>query len=240
VVRSLILNGTIHSGISQGDLIGGPKAMAAILATSLDDNKAFDRGDVLRRYLTWWQSDGFDTGPVADSVFELISNGENPEFAVEAVDQRFEGLTAGCNPAHRNIVLAEADFLSFGELTAACFSEAALTHRHILAGEVAAVASRLARALLEGETWEKAVDLSIGDVEWSVETTKAAQTWMDPPEDRGGFSPAVLAAAMHFVGTSENSDEVFEKSCQFSGGSNYVPVLACALAAAIWGDHKNL
>jgi hypothetical protein len=239
VVCRLILNGTIHSGLSQGDLIGGPKVMAGILAASLDDNQAFDRDDVLRRYLAWWNSEGFDTGPVANFVFELISNGEDSEAAVEAVDHIFEGLTAGCNPAHRNIVLAEASFLSFDELTAACFSEAALTHRNILAGEVAAVASRLARALLEGETWEKAIKLAVSDFEWTEETMNAVKAWPSRPEDKTGFSPTVLAASMHFVGTSETREEVFERSLQFSGAANYVPVLACGLSAARWGVSKN-
>jgi ADP-ribosylglycohydrolase len=234
-VRSLILNGTIHSGLSRGDLIGGPKVMAGILAASLDDNQAFDRDDVLRRYLVWWESEGFDTGPVANSVFELISNGEDPKAAVEAIDKSFNGLTAGCNPAHRNSVLADADFLSFEELAAACLSEAALTHQNILAGEVAAVATRLARVLLEGSTWEKAVGRSVGDLEWSEQITGAITFWKDTPEDRSGFSPAVLAAAIHFVGASENCEEVLDKSILFSGASNYVPVLACALAAARWG-----
>jgi ADP-ribosylglycohydrolase len=50
------------------------------------------------------------------------------------------GLAAGCNPAHRTAPLAMATFLDDDVLADCALREAALTHAHPLAGDVAAAA----------------------------------------------------------------------------------------------------
>src|SRR5882724_5472111 len=127
-------------GLAAGDRIGGPLRMALRLADSLATRRAFDPDDVLARYLDWWRDGGFDTGPVADDVFALVASGVAVEDAVRRVDAARGGLTAGCNPAHRSPPLALAAFLGDSELPDLARREARLTHRHDLAGDVAAQA----------------------------------------------------------------------------------------------------
>lgn len=60
--------------------------------------QGFDPEDILRRYLEWWRDDGFDTGQVAERVFDLVLAGmpnaaAGPKYTVSGVG----GHTAGCN-----------------------------------------------------------------------------------------------------------------------------------------------
>lgn len=73
-----------------------------------------------------------------------------PEVAAETVDRERQGLTAGCNPAHRAPPLAMAGFLPDERLMAFARYEAALTHKHPIAGDVSAAVVVLCRALLRG------------------------------------------------------------------------------------------
>jgi ADP-ribosylglycohydrolase len=63
----------------------------------------------------------------------------------------------------------------------------------------------------------------------------AIESWDKPPVDGSGFSPAVLNAALHFVGTSHSFDACLRRSMEFSGDDNYVAVMTAALAGARWG-----
>ena len=62
----------IIEGIQIGDQIGGPTELAKILTDSLSANKRFDEQDLRQRYLNWWKSDAFDTGPTYANVFNKI------------------------------------------------------------------------------------------------------------------------------------------------------------------------
>ena len=88
-------------GLLMGDRNGGPIQMALELTSSLRRLGRFSPDDVRIRYLTWFQREGTDTGPVAGRVFGLISAGVQPDDAVAKVHRELGGLTAGCNPAHR-------------------------------------------------------------------------------------------------------------------------------------------
>ena len=233
-----VFSGVIHAGIQAGDLIGGPQTMAGLLASSLDDCQRFDPRDVLGRYVGWWKTDGFDTGPIAGTVFRLITEGVPPQAAVAKAHKLNGNLSAGCNPLHRNLVLAEASFLTLEDATLAAFAESELTHKDRLAGEASAMAVRVARCLLEGKGWQDALDLSLADLDWSDRIRTAVSDCQQPPVERSGFAPSVLQAAMHFVGCSTCPGEVLRRTVEFSGPANYVPVLACGLAAARWPSSR--
>lgn len=94
--------------LARGDRNGGPLRMALRLAESLVDCQRFDPKDALGRYLTWWHEDGYDSGPTAGRVLELVSQGMDHEKAVIKVDELSAGHTAGCNPAHRCAPLRSA------------------------------------------------------------------------------------------------------------------------------------
>lgn len=67
-------------GLCAGDRNGGPIRMVLIIATSLLQNKGFDRNDVIRRYSNWYlgpphdREQCFDTGATFEKVFSLHSS----------------------------------------------------------------------------------------------------------------------------------------------------------------------
>jgi ADP-ribosylglycohydrolase len=134
-------------GLAAGDLNGGPTRMALRLADSLLDCGGFDAADISRRYVQWWRVDAVDTGPTSGRVLQRIADGMIPEVAAETVDRDRQGLTAGCNPAHRAPPLAMAGFLPDERLMAFARHEAALTHKHPIAGDVSAAVVVLCRTL---------------------------------------------------------------------------------------------
>jgi len=81
-------------GLAAGDRIGGPLRMALCLAESLAESKGFTREDILRRYLAWWGVEGFDSGPVAGRVFDLIASGVIIREAVAQAHAESGELTA--------------------------------------------------------------------------------------------------------------------------------------------------
>ena len=72
-------------GLAAGDRIGGPIQMALCLAECLAAHRGFDRKRVGKAYLSWWRSNGFDTGPTAERVFQLVDVGKSFDFAASAV-----------------------------------------------------------------------------------------------------------------------------------------------------------
>jgi ADP-ribosylglycohydrolase len=109
------------------------------------------------------------------------------------------------------------------DLAGCALAEARLTHHDPLAGEVAAAATRLCRALVRGDVWDVALR-QVGGF--------AAP---EGPGSNGGFAPDVLRAALHFVGSWARFTEALDRSLAFAGPSNYCPVLVGAVAGARWG-----
>jgi ADP-ribosylglycohydrolase len=210
-------------GLAAGDRIGGPIRLAVRLGESLLETGRFDATDVLGRYLTWWREGAFDTGPVSARALALVAAGMSVQQATAQVHREFGGMTAGCNPAHRSPPLAMYAAIADGDLAGCAMTEARLTHHDPLAGEVAAAATKLCRALLHGDGWDEAL--------WPV------REFADPegPGGNGGYAPDVLRAALSFVGTSACFTEALERSLSFAGAANYCPVLVGAFAGARWG-----
>ena len=123
--------------------------------------------------------------------------------------------------------------ISDNELERGVRTEARLTHAQPLAADAAAAANLVARSLAQGRSWRQALT----DTERVVpgEIGSVVVGWESTPSDRSGFAPAVLHASVHFVGTSTSPREALNRSMSFSGETNYVPVLAGALAGARWG-----
>jgi ADP-ribosylglycohydrolase len=210
-------------GLAAGDRIGGPIRMALRLAESLVETGRFDADDMLGRYLIWWRHGAFDTGPVSARAFALVDAGMPVEDATAQVHREFGGMTAGCNPAHRSPPLAMLVAIPDDDLSGCALAEARLTHHDPLAGEVAAAATGLCRALVRG-------------VGWDVALRQASRfTAHEGPGSNGGFEPDVVRAALHFVGSSARFTEALDRSLAFAGPSNYCPVLVGAVAGARWG-----
>ena len=210
-------------GLAAGDRIGGPIRMALRLAESLVEKGRLDPADVLDRYLAWWRQGAFDTGPVSARALAHMAAGMSVGDATAQVHYEFGGMTAGCNPAHRTPPLAMCAAVADDDLAGCALAEARLTHHDPLAGEVAAAATGLCRALVRGDGWGMALRHVSGF---------AAP---DGPGSNGGFAPDVLRAALHFVGSSARFTEALARSLAFAGPSNYCPVLVGAVAGARWG-----
>ncbi len=127
--------------------------MALRLKQSLESLGKFCPDEVFARYLQWWRTEGFDTGPTAAGVFALIEAGLDRETAVRHIHEESGGTTAGCNPAHRAAPLAMMDFLPLAQLGDLARQEARLTHLHPDAGETSAAVVLLARHLINGLPW---------------------------------------------------------------------------------------
>lgn len=224
----------IFKGLASGDRIGGPAKMASLLGRSLIEKSGFDAADTLDRYLAWYRVEGFDTGPVAARVFDLVLEGVPHAHAVRQVHLETGGRTAGCNPVHRIAPLAVCTDISDSQLACTAMAEAALTHFDALAGDVSAAAAILIRSLVKGETWPRAIEeAAIGRMQ---ETQLALVHPGKAPRQPTGYAPDVLAAAVHFLDREPDFMNALDASMQFAGPSNYCPVLVGAIGAVRYPD----
>jgi ADP-ribosylglycohydrolase len=223
-------------GLAAGDRIGGPIRMALRVAESLRDSGGLKLGDVGDRYLSWWKEGAFDTGPTVVAVLREVAAGADYAEAAARVHAGADGLTAGCNPAHRSAPLAMCAAVRDPDLASAAAAEAALTHHHPLAGDGAAAVVLLCRALVRGEKWESALERAAEDR--LPETSAALRNDPDGPLSRGGFAPDVLHAAVHFVGRASSFEDAMESALAFAGAANYCPVLVGSIGGARWGASR--
>ena len=134
--------------------------MALELASSLCELGYFSTEDILRRYMDWWQFEGFDAGFISPQVFSLIINGEPPSVAVSRVYEANGSRSAGCNPAHRSLPLAMTAIVADDQLAHVARQEAEITHLDPLAGDVAAATNILCRKLIRGTSWGDALAMA--------------------------------------------------------------------------------
>lgn len=231
---------TLHNpleGQACGDRIGGPIRMALLLGESLVACGGYDEADLTARYLAWFRSDAFDSGPVWEEVFRLVAQGVPVREAARLVDERTGGMTAGVNAAHRSTAIGCALALIADELVVdIARREASLTHRHPDAGEAAAATALLVRALLRGATFGDAVELVSSSVTGPTHGLLRGALSADPSTfSDGGYAPRVVEAAVYFAATSDSFADAIVRSISFAGPSNYCPVLVGAFAAAYRG-----
>jgi ADP-ribosylglycohydrolase len=231
---------TLHSrvegtlvGLAAGDRIGGPTGMALQLTASLLDHNEFDLEDIGDRYLNWWKDGGFDTGTTAARVFSLVAADSSFEEAAARVDRERGGMTAGCNPAHRIAPLAMCSSIQDLDLAEFARVEAHLTHRHPLAGDVAAAVAMLCRNLIRGLPWPDAVESAASGCLTKTRTALLQRSSAELSTE--GLAPHVLAAACHFVDAADDFTSALETSLRFAGPANFSPVLVGAIGGARWG-----
>lgn len=220
-------------GLAAGDRIGGPVQMALRVAESLRDCSGLDVSDLGMRYLDWWREGAFDTGPTVALVLRLVESGVSFEQAVIRIDEKAGGMTAGCNPAHRNAPLAMCASIQDSGLDRAANAEARLTHKHPLAGDVASAVACLCRALIRGMPWSGALGVAADGR--SRETRRALDIPAFEGLSRRGFAPDVFGAAIYFVNSSASLSTALARSIDFAGPANYCPVLVGSIGGAYWG-----
>jgi ADP-ribosylglycohydrolase len=208
--------------------------MALELADSLIATGHFDCDDVLGRYFAWWRREGFDTGPVVEGTFQRMSRGMTNADAVAECDRALDGYTAGCNPAHRAAPIAMAGTLDDEAVVLAAIADAMLSHANPVAADSSVATVSLCRQLVRGVAWQDALH-AIASARSAAVADALLAGLSSPPTDRGGFAPAALRAAVHFVATSEDFHAAVSRAVTFAGPANYCPVIVGAVAGARWG-----
>jgi ADP-ribosylglycohydrolase len=148
-------------GQAIGDRIGGPIRMALMLGESISTCGGYDIEHVVSRYLAWYKSNAFDTGPIWEEVFALVDAGLPHGEAALLVHEASSGMTAGTNPAHRATVLGCASVISDDDLPYVARREARITHWHEQACEAAAATAVIVRSQLRGASISEAVRIRI-------------------------------------------------------------------------------
>ena len=223
-------------GLAAGDNIGGPAAIASVLASCVLEAGRFIPELIAQRYLDWWRIEGFDTGSVFALVMGARIKGATTQEAVVQAHENLGGQTAGCNVAHRAPALAVTLDTDLQGLVEAAKADAALTHYDPLAGDVAAAVAVLCRTLTDGVPWQEAKLIATDGR--LPETVAAIVEGGDTSPTDGGYAPEVLYAAVHFLNAFE-SDVALVEAKIFAGASNYCPVLVGAIGGALKAGKRH-
>ena len=215
----------ILDGIARGDQIGGPMTLARIVSESVTVCGGLDVADLTQRYLHWYQTDAFDTGPTFNLVFSRVADGVNSADAAKQVDLLLGGDTAGCGPAHRSGPIAACFEIFTSDLATVARREARITHYHPDAGSASAVVVLLCRYLLEGADWKGArariaKDATVADAWRAIQGAD-----LNP----GGYALDVIHSALHFL----DGEDALEKAFDFAGGENFCPVIVGLVEGAM-------
>lgn len=222
-------------GQATGDRIGGPIRMALLLGNCIGDQGSLDTAELTKRYLAWYRTDAFDTGPVWSAVFDQISAGVSAEEAARSVDHLLGGMTAGANTAHRATAIGCASVIPDALVAAEARREAKLTHWHADAGEASAATALIIRSMLRGATLSAAIGVASAATSGQVSALLSQQTIDSNYLSNGGYAPKTLEAAVYFTQTSTSFADAIRRSIHFAGPSNYCPVLVGAFAALQFG-----
>ena len=219
------LTSLILDAIKQGDQIGGPYELAKVFFKSLEFNNEFNEEDLRARYLTWWKSDAFDTGPTYASVFSKIDKGMDPRVAVKTVHKEFGYNTAGCGPAHRSSPIAGFLNIPTNKLVSIAREEAKITHFDDDAGYGSAIVILICRYLLEGNSYQDAQKLISENVELKESWINIKEANLKPD----GYIFNVIHSALYFIENNKSLKDTFK----FAGKANYCPIIFSVINACI-------
>jgi len=211
----------ILQGISDGDTIGGPFAMASLVAQTLA-NDPYDFDALDQAYWDYYDSGSFDSGPTFEKVHEFMAKGMRRADAVKETHKVFKGSTAGCNPMHRFMVVAGMDDLPYNDLDKMARRDAGLTHYDSTAGLCSSVLVRLLRRFLSGEK------LSDAAIAVFSELSSNEQKVFNIPMGNRGYGPEVLVSALDLAGQGKSG---LPRSIEFAGPNNYCPPIVGVIIA---------
>ena len=211
----------ILQGISDGDTIGGPFAMASLVAKTLS-NDPFNMDALDQAYMDYYESGSFDSGPTFEKVHELMTRGYSRVNAVKEVHKLFKGMTAGCNPMHRFMVVAGSS-VEYEDLDVLARKEAGLTHFDPSAGLYSGILVRIVRRLLEGQ------GLELAHKKVSSELALREREKLMVKISNSGVASDVLSTALYFA---EDVDNGLVRALEFAGSNNYCPPIVGVLVAA--------
>ena len=212
----------ILQGISDGDTIGGPFAMASLVEKTLS-NDPFNMDALDQAYMDYYESGSFDSGPTFEKVHELIANGYTRNDAVEETHKLFNRSSAGCNPMHRFMVLASLDNVSYEHLDSLFRREAKLTHYDPVAGLCSSVLARILKRCFFG------LSLTEATRKVFLELSRNDRQVLNISTGNGGYGPQVLVSAIEFAGDQQFG---LHRSIEFAEPNNYCPPIVGALINA--------
>jgi len=193
----------------------------------------YDKENVISRYGAWFSGKDsercFDTGATFHTVFSQMRKGESNQEAVQSLYKK-QPENVGVNAAHRSVPISMAGFISDHNMLSAVAEEARITHFHPLSAQVAQAVNTICRSLIKGEKWEAALILAKSLPGLDRIVVKALNG--EKPE-LGGYAPAVLQSAVHFMASHQHAPEqALTSSLKFAGSANFCPVLVGAFVGA--------
>lgn len=239
------IRGLIY-GLAVGDQIGGPIRMALELSKALLNKNFFDEKSIIRQYFTWWRTQGFDTGYVADSVFSHMRDGIISREAVQIVHEQNNHMTGGCNPMHRASPLALLKSANLSDLETFAITDAKFTHYDPIAGECSKFIVLTCRHLLDGKdlstallsAYDALTDLKLkADLDDVIHFDKT-EPKLSKPLSNIGYSPEVLRATIYMLRTQTTCESTLKSAFAFAGAGNYCPVTVGAIAGTCYGYAK--
>ena len=208
----------ILQGISDGDTMGGPVAMASLVASTLSKDP-FDFDALDQAYLDYYESGCFDSGPTFEKVHELMAKGTTRKEAVLETHKLLNGSTAGCNPMHRFMVVAGLN-VPYEHLDTLARKDGKMTHHDPIAGICSGFLIRVVRRCIDGDTPKLAYESVLR------ESSMRDQKLFDIEANNSGYAPAVLLSALEFT---LNDKDGLLKSLQRAEPNNYCPPLVGVL-----------
>ncbi len=245
-------------GLAAGDKNGGPTQMMMQLCDSLIANQGrVNVDDIGKRYLNWYNNDGYDTGFVTAKTFDYVNKGMTFKSASEKVDFELHNMTGGVSPAHRSaplgVLLAKKTQwlwtapqplepeksirfqLGIGAADIVN-GEAKLTHYNPIAREISKATNIIIMCLILGLDFEDAVRHSLDSIAWSnVRDDLTNKELVRSELINSGYSPSVLIAAVWFIRNTNSFEEALTESIKFAGITNYCPVLVGSIGGAMYG-----
>lgn len=223
-------------GLGLASQFDGSTQMAIQLSESLLELKAFDRPQIMSKYISLSNSAQHGFGEVATSVWSFLKAGqksnvgnrsasstsshlfsqEDIDAAVQLVDKKLKGLTAACGPAHRSFPLAFCPWIDDDDLFEVSMQEAALTHANPIAGQVAGIVNLICRALLKNQTWDDAINVAFATPGLHGDVGDICMRYCRyNPGDQGlhpAYAPAALNAALYYVTNSNDVQDAIQKA----------------------------
>jgi hypothetical protein len=246
-----------HAIASQYD---GSNQLALHLSESIFTLKRFDGPDILSRYLYFHHTTKCDIGETARFVYhdlkgKIKSNDQSTltrdhflfhqlsiDETVKIADTNFNGLTAGCNPAHRSFPLALCPWIDDDDVFGFSMKEAALTHQNPLAGQVAGIVNVLCRSLLRNGNWHQAVNTAFSTPRLHQDVSdilmRYSRSAYPIKNTHAAYAPTVLNAALHYVSSSTNAKEAIEKAQDKD--KFYCSPIVGLLAGVQWGVPSSM
>jgi len=234
-LREMVGGGWLH--LSPGEHTDDTQLMICT-AESIVAHGAFESGDVVRRYLTWYADNPKDVGGITDSAISRMKRGMSWREATYAAHLEHKGASAGNGSVMRSVPLALFRFDDPSNLMIESRECARLTHWNELSAHATSALNLVIACLLQGIEFEGAVEHMrkkvkrygaeiVDSLERSARQTHQISTT--------GFVLDTLAIAWRSMLQTTTFEEAVVLAVNLGGDADAQGALVGALAGARWG-----